>query len=171
MINAKKRLRVFQRDGFICKICKTNKELTIDHIVPLSQGGTDIESNLRTLCRKCNSERGDYAPSFFERIMYLVFTRKDANRLKHEIIGTIASRESNLKVEINKKLDDFKSLIGGQLSSLNKPESNTQFSVQVVGIKNTVNAYKDKSFERDNKLLNIIYLMAERLEELENKLN
>ena len=32
--------------------------LTVDHILPRSRGGQDIEENIRVLCRSCNSRRG-----------------------------------------------------------------------------------------------------------------
>lgn len=32
--------------------------LTVDHIVPLSRGGTQDEDNLQTRCRICNSSKG-----------------------------------------------------------------------------------------------------------------
>jgi len=41
-----------------CSICKTTKDLTVDHIVPLSAGGSTVISNLQVLCRKCNSSKG-----------------------------------------------------------------------------------------------------------------
>ncbi|WP_160312278.1 HNH endonuclease [Streptacidiphilus albus] len=33
--------------------------LTGDHIVPLSKGGTNAPTNVRVLCRTCNSTRGN----------------------------------------------------------------------------------------------------------------
>jgi 5-methylcytosine-specific restriction endonuclease McrA len=39
-----------------CAVC-TN--LTVDHITPLSRGGTDKVENLRFLCRPHNSQKGD----------------------------------------------------------------------------------------------------------------
>lgn len=42
-----------------CSICKTTKDLTVDHIIPLSVGGSTVESNLQVLCRKCNSSKGN----------------------------------------------------------------------------------------------------------------
>ncbi len=35
------------------------EDLTIDHIAPLSKGGTDDLDNLRFLCRSHNSKKGD----------------------------------------------------------------------------------------------------------------
>lgn len=56
---------VFDRDGH-CLRCLTTEKLTLDHIVPLSRGGTNDQDNLQTLCRGCNGSKGvhirDYRP-------------------------------------------------------------------------------------------------------------
>ena len=49
---------VYERDEFRCVICGTTDDLTLDHAHPWSLGGSDDESNLRTLCRSCNSSKG-----------------------------------------------------------------------------------------------------------------
>ena len=49
---------VAKRDGEFCQTCKTTIDLTIDHIFPISRGGTNDVSNLRILCRKHNSQKG-----------------------------------------------------------------------------------------------------------------
>lgn len=61
--------RVFARDGWRCQICwrKVNptakvpnsRAATIDHIVPLSIGGTHEPINCQTACFSCNSLKGD----------------------------------------------------------------------------------------------------------------
>jgi hypothetical protein len=58
------RWSVFRRDGYQCRFCGSHHDLTIDHIYPLSRGGTDEIGNLQTLCRSCNSSKGDGAPAF-----------------------------------------------------------------------------------------------------------
>lgn len=30
----------------------------VDHIIPLAKGGADDESNMRTICRRCNRKKG-----------------------------------------------------------------------------------------------------------------
>lgn len=42
-----------------CKICSSTKFLSVDHIIPISKGGTDCISNKQTLCRKCNSSKSN----------------------------------------------------------------------------------------------------------------
>lgn len=54
----KKRNRIKKRDGK-CLKCGSKKKLTIDHIKPLSKGGTWNNDNLQTLCSKCNGEKRD----------------------------------------------------------------------------------------------------------------
>lgn len=42
-----------------CEMCRRRaKKLTKDHIEPLYLGGSDAASNLRAICRRCNSSRG-----------------------------------------------------------------------------------------------------------------
>jgi len=47
------RWRVWQRDGMRCRWCGADSRLTLDHIRPVTLGGTNDEANLQTLCRSC----------------------------------------------------------------------------------------------------------------------
>jgi hypothetical protein len=51
------RTAVLLRDGERCRRCRTTVNLEIDHIVPVSKGGITEESNLQTLCRRCNRRK------------------------------------------------------------------------------------------------------------------
>lgn len=49
-------LKWFMKNGFEnCQLCGTNNELTFDHIVPRSWGGSNEIDNLCILCKKCNN--------------------------------------------------------------------------------------------------------------------
>lgn len=52
------RWEVFERDGFRCKKCGVQKQLTIDHVHPEAKGGTLELDNLQTLCKTCNCSKG-----------------------------------------------------------------------------------------------------------------
>lgn len=63
------RLAVYERDEWVCQICKEPVDRaahhmddwapTLDHITPRSRGGSDEGENLRLAHRWCNSVRGD----------------------------------------------------------------------------------------------------------------
>ena len=57
-ISGRTRLNVLDRDNYTCQICGATVEagatLHIDHIIPISKGGTNDESNLQVLCDRCN---------------------------------------------------------------------------------------------------------------------
>jgi 5-methylcytosine-specific restriction endonuclease McrA len=55
-------LALIERDGYQCARCGSQDNLTIDHIVPLSKGGSDDLDNLQLLCKTHNSSKGDRLP-------------------------------------------------------------------------------------------------------------
>ncbi len=56
------RFEVFKRDAFTCQYCGAKAPdaiLEIDHIEPVSHGGTNEILNLATACVSCNSGKSD----------------------------------------------------------------------------------------------------------------
>lgn len=51
--------KVMERDGYRCVTCQTHIDLCCDHIVPESKGGPTAFENLQTMCRPCNSRKGN----------------------------------------------------------------------------------------------------------------
>lgn len=64
------RFEVFRRDGFQCVYCgRTVADgviLTLEHIVPKSQGGDYSKDNLACACDECNTGKADYVLSKWE---------------------------------------------------------------------------------------------------------
>lgn len=56
------RYRIMRRDNFRCCLCgrpaASGIELEVDHVIPISRGGSSDEENLQTLCRDCNRGKG-----------------------------------------------------------------------------------------------------------------
>jgi 5-methylcytosine-specific restriction endonuclease McrA len=53
------RREVFRRDNYICQYCgKQTQDLTIDHVVPRSQGGLHTWENVVAACPVCNHKKG-----------------------------------------------------------------------------------------------------------------
>jgi hypothetical protein len=83
-ISGRRKLAVIRRDDFTCQECgwqqtieqvqeasrlaretgsnRVNRFLTVDHILPASEGGTSRDDNLRTLCSTCNGAKGKRLP-------------------------------------------------------------------------------------------------------------
>jgi 5-methylcytosine-specific restriction endonuclease McrA len=70
---------VLIRDNFTCQKCELHpmredkpwlpdlSRLHVDHIIPVSRGGTSELKNLQVLCDKCNLKKGDKAPGEMTR--------------------------------------------------------------------------------------------------------
>ena len=54
----KLRIILFARDGNRCLKCGSKTNLTIDHVIPKSKGGSNSLDNYQTLCKCCNGKKG-----------------------------------------------------------------------------------------------------------------
>lgn len=68
------RYEVMKRAGFKCECCgampdkDNNVILTVDHIIPLTDGGTNTEDNLQCLCKRCNRGKSSFYTDNFRKI-------------------------------------------------------------------------------------------------------
>jgi hypothetical protein len=54
------RLKILNRDEFTCHYCGSkNPLMAVDHVIPVTKGGTDEESNLVAACQTCNSKKNN----------------------------------------------------------------------------------------------------------------
>ena len=59
------RINIFRRDNSDCQYCGKRfpkQELTIDHVIPKSQGGKSVWDNVVCCCGKCNRKKGGKTP-------------------------------------------------------------------------------------------------------------
>lgn len=78
-LQKKIRFEVFKRDRFTCQYCGQSAPdviLEIDHMIPVSKGGSNDILNLITSCRDCNRGKGKIRLSENEEL------KKQTNRLK-----------------------------------------------------------------------------------------
>lgn len=88
-IRQEKRLAIYLRDGCACAYCgasiENGAQLTLDHVVAHSKGGTNEHTNLITCCKRCNDSKGARStPKFATAIAaYLNHGITAAEILKH----------------------------------------------------------------------------------------
>lgn len=82
-VNVPSELRemVLSRDGHKCLRCGAAEDLTIDHIFPQTIGGTHAITNLRTLCRSCNSARPVHGEALINDLARDAYTLEDMQRI------------------------------------------------------------------------------------------
>ena len=51
------RHEVWRRDGGRCASCESRERLEFDHIIPVSEGGSNTARNLQLLCEECNRKK------------------------------------------------------------------------------------------------------------------
>lgn len=56
------RKRIFKRDNYECCYCGSKRNLTVDHVIPKSRGGSNYWDNLVTSCGRCNSNKDNMTP-------------------------------------------------------------------------------------------------------------
>ncbi|MEC4983478.1 MAG: HNH endonuclease [Oscillatoria sp. PMC 1068.18] len=57
------RREVLRRDRQTCQYCDSKKNLTLDHVIPRSQGGKHSWDNVVIACQRCNSKKGSRTPA------------------------------------------------------------------------------------------------------------
>ena len=91
----RKRRRLIERDGLHCKKCgkKGNEgNLTIEHVIPKSQGGSNDLKNLVLLCKNCNTDldvlrrccKNGSLPVYHHFREICIFEDKNYNNIKHK---------------------------------------------------------------------------------------
>lgn len=69
LMTSRLRRMIKDRDGHTCQICgisvyhEPHLLLEVDHIIPVSKGGTTTPGNLQALCWRCNRSKGNKVPT------------------------------------------------------------------------------------------------------------
>lgn len=68
--------KIWESQGKRCAYCgepRNLKHMTVDHVIPLSKGGTNDEENLRCACKMCNRIKNDMLPTEFSVFIHRMF--------------------------------------------------------------------------------------------------
>ena len=80
------KLTVYTRYQGTCGICGNfvpPNEMTIDHIIPISKGGTYDLDNLQCCCKKCNQIKADILPEdFLDKMIQIIGFQADSGNDK-----------------------------------------------------------------------------------------
>lgn len=106
MVSKKTKQLVIERDRK-CMKCGATGELTVDHIVPLSKGGTNAPMNLQAMCSLCNQRKGNRSSwLWWERIIMALHVEEIVTRTHNDLSGRIAGQWGTMRQEINSKADE-----------------------------------------------------------------
>lgn len=73
-----------ERKCFFCEKALTFDSATVDHVIPLSLGGSKKVVNLELSCRTCNLEKGNTMPQNEYKIYYDETGRKYFGRQQND---------------------------------------------------------------------------------------
>lgn len=82
------KINLLYRDDFTCQYCGkkfSDKDLTMDHVIPKSQGGKKIFDNIVMSCRKCNELKADKYIKPIRKPHYPTYYELVNNRKKHPL--------------------------------------------------------------------------------------
>lgn len=108
----KDRFEVFKRDSFTCQYCGAKAPdviLEVDHIIPVSKGGTDDILNLITSCRDCNRGKRDTKLSDDSTVRKM---QKQAEEIqeRRELIEMMAQWQNELLQESDIQINSLEAL-------------------------------------------------------------
>lgn len=109
-LSKKTRFDVFKRDCFICQYCGSTPPsvvLQIDHINPVSNGGTNDIDNLITACFECNNGKSDGLLSVAPKTI----DEKHAILREKELqIKEFMRLQKRIRIRIEKQVDEVESV-------------------------------------------------------------
>ena len=82
------RANLYARDGYRCQYCDeqySERELTLDHVVPVAKGGKKSWENIVTACLDCNQKKGH------KSLMEMGYTLKKKPTAPNWLPGTVGS--------------------------------------------------------------------------------
>lgn len=109
-ISGKLRRQILERNGYTCQICGagagedsgcqpgTRCRLQIDHIIPISHGGTDNEHNLRAVCAAYNKDKANLkVPTSRDAISVMTLIRRQPRDVQEKVYAFLSRKFGSKK--------------------------------------------------------------------------
>lgn len=191
-----KQKEVFARDGFKCVKCGETSGLTLDHIMPRSDGGSDELANLQTLCLSCNGKKGNYVKlGFWERVRFIWNVNERIQSIRVNMRSEISIETERTKKTCLQSFDDKAKFLqgatlglGSRIDTLNSTLTEAfakkakEDALLIVGMENDIDilkkdlAFYKEGYQKDfNQLLEYLDLQyvpetVKQIEVIEKKL-
>ena len=104
-ISDKLRRHILDRNGFTCQVCGAGAgedsgcapgkpcRLQIDHVIPISQGGTDDDHNLRAVCVYYNKDKSNLkVPTSRDAISAMAMIRRQPRDVQLEVYEFLSKK-------------------------------------------------------------------------------
>ncbi len=104
-VSDKLRRQILDRNGYTCQVCGAGAgeesgceagkkcRLQIDHNIPISQGGTDEEHNLRAVCVWYNKDKANLkVPTARDAISVMALIRRQPRKVQQEVYEFLAKK-------------------------------------------------------------------------------
>jgi len=109
-ITKKTRFEVFKRDSFSCQYCYAKPPkvpLEIDHIIPVSKGGTNQIDNLVTACFDCNRGKSDTELQSIPETLQAKIEKKTIALKQYNDFQKLLKKEAN---DIGNKVNEIEKI-------------------------------------------------------------
>lgn len=83
---------VIRERCYYCNRLLTRKNKSVDHLVPLSRGGTDGPANMVNACKDCNRDKGCLSVNEFRAVM--AYRMGALVRIRFKFPGEIRKKEA-----------------------------------------------------------------------------
>jgi len=107
-VSKRQRFNIFARDGFTCRYCgkqPPHVTLVIDHVIPVSKGGTNDDGNLATSCNECNQGKSNI-PLPDDSMSDMDSLRLAQNRLEKVTAAKLAIKACRAQEKLRDKIYD-----------------------------------------------------------------
>lgn len=98
------RAEILRRNGFTCQACgltagdpdpsnpSRHVRLQVDHVVPISEGGSETRENLRVLCSACNAGKSNLELPSGDVLNVLAIIRRAPRAVQREVYGFLRAK-------------------------------------------------------------------------------